>query len=92
MDKFCPFLYSNFYAIMQIISSRDALLKHCFCHKGFKSLPSINSPVCLRLNNLSLSRVGSFEKFLWVQFLDLSDNELHSIEGKLLLLLPDQVA
>ncbi|KAK4747508.1 hypothetical protein SAY87_014094 [Trapa incisa] len=72
---------SSLVLLQQLISSRKALLKYCFSYKGFKSSQSVDSLVCLRLNNLSLSRVGSFEKLLWVQFLDLSDNELHSIEG-----------
>ncbi|TYJ28929.1 hypothetical protein E1A91_A06G034300v1 [Gossypium mustelinum] len=42
---------------------------------------AICDPICLRLNNLSLSRMGAFEKLLWVQMLDLSHNELQSIEG-----------
>ncbi|KAJ0554483.1 putative leucine-rich repeat domain superfamily [Helianthus annuus] len=37
--------------------------------------------MCLRLNSLSLSQTGSFERLLWVQSLDLSHNQLHSIEG-----------
>ncbi|OWM67706.1 geranylgeranyl transferase type-2 subunit alpha 1 [Punica granatum] len=71
---------SSLVLMQQLVSSRDSLLKHCFCYEGIKS-SSIDGPVCLRLNNLSLSRVGSFEKLLWVHILDLSDNELHSIQG-----------
>ncbi|CAL5354731.1 unnamed protein product [Camellia sinensis] len=40
-----------------------------------------NNYICLRLSNLSLSHIGSIEKLLWVQMLDLSHNQLSSIEG-----------
>ncbi|KAK2659933.1 hypothetical protein Ddye_006466 [Dipteronia dyeriana] len=66
--------------LQQVTSSKESLLKHCFHYRNLTSSHIIN-PVCLRLNNLSLSRVGSFDKLLWVQMLDLSHNELQSIEG-----------
>ncbi|KAB1203928.1 Geranylgeranyl transferase type-2 subunit alpha [Morella rubra] len=66
--------------LQQITSSRESLLRYCFRHRdGTSSL--IDNSFCLRLNNLSLSRMGSIEKLLWVQMLDLSHNELQSIEG-----------
>ncbi|KAJ6719247.1 hypothetical protein OIU79_006995 [Salix purpurea] len=58
----------------------ESLLSYCFRYKNLTSSSSSN-PICLRLNGLSLSRLGSFEKLLWVQMLDLSHNELRSIEG-----------
>lgn len=56
-------------------------MKYCWQYKEATS-SNITGPVCLRLNSLSLSRVGSLERLLWVQSLDLSHNQLHSIEGK----------
>ncbi|XP_030454500.2 geranylgeranyl transferase type-2 subunit alpha 1 isoform X1 [Syzygium oleosum] len=66
--------------LQQLLSSRGMLLRHCFYYGGITS-SSTHGPICLRLNNQSISRMGSFDKLLWVQMLDLSDNELHSIEG-----------
>lgn len=65
--------------MQQVTSSQESLLRHC-CRYGDLTC-SISNPICLRLNNLSLSRIGSFEKLLWVQMLDLSHNDLSSIEG-----------
>lgn len=64
----------------KVISGRESLLSYCFHYRNLTSSSSSN-PICLRLNGLSLSRLGSFEKLLWVQMLDLSHNELQSIEG-----------
>lgn len=72
--------------MLQVTSNRESLLNHCFSYKNLAS-SSIGNDICLRLSNLSLSRMGSIEKLLWVQMLDLSHNELHSIEGILLLLM-----
>ncbi|PRQ21176.1 putative protein geranylgeranyltransferase type II [Rosa chinensis] len=66
--------------LQQLTSSKESLLKHCFSHKTLAS-SSIGNYTCLCLNKLSLTRMGSIEKLLWVQMLDLSHNELHSIEG-----------
>ncbi|XVE95174.1 hypothetical protein REPUB_Repub02eG0073400 [Reevesia pubescens] len=66
--------------LQQVTSSRESLLKHCFQYRDSVSSTSC-STICLRLNNLLLSRMGAFEKLLWVQILDLSYNELQSIEG-----------
>ncbi|XP_048437430.1 geranylgeranyl transferase type-2 subunit alpha 1 isoform X2 [Pyrus x bretschneideri] len=65
--------------LQKVTSNRKSLLRHCFSHKNLAS-SSIGNHICLRLNNLSLSRMGSVEKLLWVRMLDLSHNELHSIE------------
>uniref|UniRef100_UPI001CB8F60F geranylgeranyl transferase type-2 subunit alpha 1-like n=1 Tax=Erigeron canadensis TaxID=72917 RepID=UPI001CB8F60F len=66
--------------LKQVTSSKDSLLKYCWQYKESTST-NITGSVCLRLNSLSLSKIGSFERLLWVQSLDLSHNELHSIEG-----------
>lgn len=65
--------------LRQITSSRESLLPYCHYYKDASETNT--SYVCLRLQNLSLSRMGSFENLLWVQMLDLSHNELRSIEG-----------
>ncbi|ESQ54875.1 hypothetical protein EUTSA_v10024594mg [Eutrema salsugineum] len=59
----------------KVTSSTESLSRYLFQYKD------MNNAVCLRLNNLSLSRIGSVEKLLFVQMLDLSHNELHSTEG-----------
>ncbi|KAF8411360.1 hypothetical protein HHK36_003909 [Tetracentron sinense] len=64
----------------QVTSNKELLLRHCWYYKESTSW-SIHNSICLRLNNLSLSRIGSVENLLWVQMLDLSHNELRSIEG-----------
>jgi hypothetical protein len=61
-------------------SSEESLLPHCHYYKD--ATETDTSYVCLRLQNLSLSRMGSIKNLLWVQMLDLSHNELRSIEGK----------
>ncbi|KAK1555126.1 hypothetical protein Q3G72_022289 [Acer saccharum] len=66
--------------LQQVTSSKESLLTHCFHYRNLTS-SHIGNSICLQLNNLSLSRVGSFDKLLWVQMLDLSHNELQSIEG-----------
>ncbi|XP_061345744.1 geranylgeranyl transferase type-2 subunit alpha 1 [Gastrolobium bilobum] len=63
----------------QITSTRESLLPFCHYHKD--ATETIAGYVCLRLQNLSLSRFGCTENLLWVQMLDLSHNELQSIEG-----------
>ncbi|XP_077234116.1 RAB geranylgeranyl transferase alpha subunit 1 [Tasmannia lanceolata] len=64
----------------QVTSDRQTLVKHCWYYRELSS-SSFHQNVCLRLNNLSLSRIGFVERLLWVQMLDLSQNELRSIEG-----------
>ncbi|XP_020213155.1 geranylgeranyl transferase type-2 subunit alpha 1 [Cajanus cajan] len=66
-------------SLKQITSTRDSLLPYCHYHKD--ATETFTGHVCLRLQNLSLSRMGSIENLLWVQMLDLSHNELQSIEG-----------
>ncbi|KAF5939724.1 hypothetical protein HYC85_023983 [Camellia sinensis] len=63
-----------------LTSSPESLLTHC-CHYRDSASSGTNNYICLRLNNLSLSHIGSIEKLLWVQMLDLSHNQLSSIEG-----------
>ncbi|KAE8695389.1 serine/threonine-protein kinase CTR1-like [Hibiscus syriacus] len=66
--------------LQKMTSSKESLLQHCFRYKDSVS-SAIGNTICLRLNNLSLSRTRALEKLLWVQMLDLSHNELQSIEG-----------
>ncbi|KAK9080846.1 hypothetical protein SSX86_000605 [Deinandra increscens subsp. villosa] len=75
--------YKDEYSLVflkQVTSSKESLMKYCCQYKESMSL-NITGNVCLRFNSLSLSRMGSFERLLWVQSLDLSHNQLHSIEG-----------
>nr|GEX06507.1 geranylgeranyl transferase type-2 subunit alpha 1 [Tanacetum cinerariifolium] len=65
--------------LKQVMSSKESLLKYC-CEYKESTSSNITDSLCLRLSNLSLSRIGSFERLLWVQNLDLSHNQLHSIE------------
>ncbi|VVB17559.1 unnamed protein product [Arabis nemorensis] len=58
----------------KVTSSTESLSKHLFRYRN------MNNIVCLRLNNLTLSRIAAVEKLLFVQMLDLSHNELHSAE------------
>ncbi|KAI3820230.1 hypothetical protein L1987_07774 [Smallanthus sonchifolius] len=66
--------------LKQVTSSKESLMKYCGQYRE-STFSNITGPMCLRLNSLSLSRIGSFERLLWVQSLDLSHNQLHSIEG-----------
>ncbi|CAB4263830.1 unnamed protein product [Prunus armeniaca] len=66
--------------LQEVTSNRESLQRHCCSYKNFASA-SIGNYKCVRLNNISLSRMGSVEKLLWVSMLDLSHNELCSIEG-----------
>ncbi|KAF8377389.1 hypothetical protein HHK36_030766 [Tetracentron sinense] len=66
--------------MQKVTSNRELLLKHCWHYRESTS-SNIHVSICLRLNNLSLSRIGSIEILLSVQMLDLSHNELRSIEG-----------
>uniref|UniRef100_A0A1J3EY71 Geranylgeranyl transferase type-2 subunit alpha n=1 Tax=Noccaea caerulescens TaxID=107243 RepID=A0A1J3EY71_NOCCA len=59
----------------KVTSSTESLSRHLFQYRD------MNSCICLRLNNLSLSRIASVEKLLFVQMLDLSHNEIQSTEG-----------
>ncbi|XP_065881784.1 geranylgeranyl transferase type-2 subunit alpha 1 [Euphorbia lathyris] len=70
----------NLVLLEQVMSRRESVLSHCFHYSDLTSLRR-GYPICLRLHKLSLSRVGSIDKLLWVQMLDLSHNELKSIEG-----------
>ncbi|KAK9155604.1 hypothetical protein Sjap_003084 [Stephania japonica] len=64
----------------QVVSNRKSLEGHCWYY-GTSTFSLTQNSICLRLNNLSLSRIGSFEHLLWVQMIDLRENELRSIEG-----------
>ncbi|GMP93172.1 hypothetical protein CsSME_00043121 [Camellia sinensis var. sinensis] len=75
--------YKDEYSLVvlkQLTSSPESLLRHC-CHYRDSASSGTNNYICLRLNNLSLSHIGSIEKLLWVQMSDLSHNQLSSIEG-----------
>uniref|UniRef100_A0A7N0V0N3 Geranylgeranyl transferase type-2 subunit alpha n=1 Tax=Kalanchoe fedtschenkoi TaxID=63787 RepID=A0A7N0V0N3_KALFE len=59
-------------------ASNDSLSKHSFFYKNSASASKVT---CLRLNSMSLSRIGFIERLLWVQMLDLSHNEIRTIDG-----------
>ncbi|KAI8548404.1 hypothetical protein RHMOL_Rhmol07G0271400 [Rhododendron molle] len=63
--------------LQQLTSNPESLLRHCYNYRD----PSPSRNICLRLCNLSLSRIGSVKQLLWIQMLDLSHNQLRSIEG-----------
>ncbi|XP_068637448.1 geranylgeranyl transferase type-2 subunit alpha 1-like [Aristolochia californica] len=64
----------------QVTSTRDSLVQHCCYYKESKPM-SYSGNICLHLSKLSITRLGFVERLLWVQMLDLSHNELRSIEG-----------
>ncbi|XP_068642271.1 geranylgeranyl transferase type-2 subunit alpha 1-like [Aristolochia californica] len=64
----------------QVTSSRESLVQHCSYYKESKPTSSSGN-ICLHLSKLSITRLGFVERLLWVQMLDLSHNELQSIEG-----------
>ncbi|KAJ8645573.1 hypothetical protein MRB53_007321 [Persea americana] len=64
----------------QVTSDEESLAKHFWYYKELTSSLS-RTNFCLRINKLSLSRIGFLERLLWIQMLDLSHNELQSIEG-----------
>ncbi|OVA01846.1 Leucine-rich repeat [Macleaya cordata] len=66
--------------IEKVISQKKSFMSQCRYYRESTS-SNFHNCLCLRLNNLSLSRIGSFEHLLWVRMLDLSYNELQSIEG-----------
>ncbi|KAG5541893.1 hypothetical protein RHGRI_021656 [Rhododendron griersonianum] len=63
--------------LQQLTSNPESFLRHCYNYRD----PSPSRNICLRLCNLSLSRIGSVKQLLWIQMLDLSHNQLRSIEG-----------
>ncbi|KAH1261225.1 Geranylgeranyl transferase type-2 subunit alpha 1 [Glycine max] len=65
-------------SLKRITSTRDSLIPYCHYYKD--ATETVSGNVCLRLQNLSLSRIGSIQNLLWVQMLDLSHNELRPIE------------
>lgn len=66
--------------INQVTFDKVSLVKHCW-HLNKSTSSSVHEHACLRLNKLSLTRIGFLERLLWVQILDLSHNKLRSIEG-----------
>lgn len=66
--------------LRQITCCKDSLLRYCWRY-GELTKSNDQRFICLRFNNLSLTRIGSIERLLWLQMLDLSHNELGSIEG-----------
>ncbi|XP_073310659.1 geranylgeranyl transferase type-2 subunit alpha 1-like [Primulina huaijiensis] len=66
--------------LKQMTSSSGSFLKNIHHYRESTS-SSLNLYSCLRLNSLSLSRIGSIEQLLWVQMLDLSHNKIRSTEG-----------
>ncbi|EOA30025.1 hypothetical protein CARUB_v10013127mg [Capsella rubella] len=59
----------------KVTSSTESLSRYLFRYRN------MNNIVCLRLSNLTLSRIAAVDKLLFVQMLDLSHNELHSADG-----------
>lgn len=66
--------------ILQVTLSMESILRY-YHQYGDSTSPSMDSHFCLRLNDLSLSRIGNVEQLLWIQMLDLSHNKIRSIEG-----------
>ncbi|KAL8167781.1 hypothetical protein V2J09_009280 [Rumex salicifolius] len=65
--------------LRKVASNKQALLSYCF---QYKTTVSDNGHfLCLRLNNQSLTRIGSINRLLWVKMLDLSHNDLRTLEG-----------
>ncbi|XP_062115761.1 geranylgeranyl transferase type-2 subunit alpha 1 [Humulus lupulus] len=84
LDPFHSLYYRDAYSLVlleQVTSSWESLLRYSYHYKRDLTLSPLGNSVCLRLNNLSLSRIGAIDKLLWVQVLDLSHNQLQSIEG-----------
>ncbi|KAI3884685.1 hypothetical protein MKX03_016133 [Papaver bracteatum] len=67
-------------ALLELFSYREySNMKVCLYYRDSNS--RYQDSLCVGLNNLSLSRIGSFKYLLWVRVLDLKYNELQSIEG-----------
>ncbi|XP_074590385.1 geranylgeranyl transferase type-2 subunit alpha 1-like [Curcuma longa] len=64
----------------QLTSDDKSLSKHCW-HFDKPTSSSSHHQYCLQLNKLSLTRIGSVKNLLWVQMLDLRNNELRSVSG-----------
>ncbi|WOL17629.1 geranylgeranyl transferase type-2 subunit alpha 1 [Canna indica] len=64
----------------QLTSDKDSLIKRCWYFDKPTS-SNFHHQSCLRLSNLSLTRIGSVKNLLWVQLLDLSHNKLRSVAG-----------
>uniref|UniRef100_A0A0E0AD94 Geranylgeranyl transferase type-2 subunit alpha n=1 Tax=Oryza glumipatula TaxID=40148 RepID=A0A0E0AD94_9ORYZ len=61
----------------QLTCDMEAFKKYC----SVKALPKLAPLNHVQLCRLSLTRIGFAERLLWVQMLDLSHNNLRSIEG-----------
>ncbi|KAI7996053.1 Geranylgeranyl transferase type-2 subunit alpha 1 [Camellia lanceoleosa] len=74
--------YKDEYSLVVLkLVNISSLLYYCIlCHYRDSASSGTNNYICLRLSNLSLSHIGSIEKLLWIQMLDLSHNQLSSIE------------
>lgn len=59
----------------------NALTEHHYCEEGPDDPVKSHCKAFLCLDKLSISRFGFVERLLWVQVLDLSHNELQSVEG-----------
>ncbi|XP_022872972.1 geranylgeranyl transferase type-2 subunit alpha 1-like isoform X1 [Olea europaea var. sylvestris] len=71
---------SSLVLLKQVTSSMESILRYCYQY-GDSTSPRMYSCLCLRLNGLLLSQIGSVERLLWIQILDLSHNKIRSIEG-----------
>ncbi|CAH9053269.1 unnamed protein product [Cuscuta europaea] len=65
--------------LKQLFRNQKSLMECCSQYQEPSSI--FHNYLCLRLNNLSLTQLGCVQKLLWVQILDLSCNQLRSIEG-----------
>ncbi|GAB2249325.1 hypothetical protein Droror1_Dr00012684 [Drosera rotundifolia] len=64
----------------QVTSSSGNFSRYCWLYTDV-SVPAGERVICMRFNNLSLTQLTSIERLLWVQMLDLSHNEVRSING-----------
>ncbi|KAG0476629.1 hypothetical protein HPP92_012999 [Vanilla planifolia] len=66
--------------VNQVTSDEQSLMsQNSHSSNYFSSKLPLNG--CIQLTNLSLTRIGSVDRLLWVQVLDLSHNKLHSLAG-----------
>ncbi|KAH9297565.1 hypothetical protein KI387_029247 [Taxus chinensis] len=65
----------------QVTGSKEKLQGYVWDSVGMDSISHRHRHRWLRLNGLSLSRIGCMERLLWVQNLDISHNRLRSIDG-----------
>ncbi|KAL0917324.1 hypothetical protein M5K25_012379 [Dendrobium thyrsiflorum] len=67
--------------IMNQVTFDDKSLSSHLSHSSNYISSKLHLHGCLQLKSLSLTRIGYFERLLWVQTLDLSHNKLRSIAG-----------